>query len=110
VLLNLMMNAVEAMASMPAPKRVLDIGTQTTEDGHVELSITDSGPGLSSDELKRLFQPFFTTKKHGLGLGLSICSTIVTSHHGRLTLSNASGGGAIAIVLLPIVVQVAAAS
>jgi signal transduction histidine kinase len=108
VLLNLMINAMEAIASTPAPKCVLDIGTETTEDGNVELAITDSGPGISSDELERLFQPFFTTKKHGLGLGLSICSTIVRSHRGRLTLSNASGGGATAIVSLRIAVQMAA--
>jgi signal transduction histidine kinase len=110
VLLNLMMNAVEAMSSTPASECVLEIGTRTTAEGNVELSITDCGPGISPEELRQLFQPFFTTKKNGLGLGLSICSTIVTSHCGRLTLSNANDGGVTAIVSLPVAVQMAVAS
>jgi len=110
VLLNLMMNAMEAMASTMDSKRVLDMHTQTTANGCVEVSIRDRGPGMSPDELGKLFQPFFTTKNGGLGLGLSICLTIVTSHHGRLTLSNASGGGIIATVSLPVAVQMEEAS
>jgi C4-dicarboxylate-specific signal transduction histidine kinase len=96
-----MMNAIDAMSSTPPSRRTLSIGTRTTEKGYVEVSITDSGPGMLPDELKRLFEPFFTTKEHGLGLGLSICSTIVRSHRGLLTLSNASGSGVTAIVALP---------
>ena len=110
VLMNLLMNAMEAMASTKDSKRVLDMRTQTTANGCVEMSIRDRGPGMSPDELGKLFQPFFTTKNGGLGLGLSICLTIVTSHHGRLTLSNASGGGVIAIVSLPVAVQMEMAS
>jgi PAS domain S-box-containing protein len=110
VLLNLIMNAMEAMASTPPLKRTLVIGTRTTAEGFVEVSISDHGPGMSPDELKGIFQPFFTTKKHGLGLGLSICSTIVTSHRGRLNLSNAKGGGATATVSLPLAATMAIAS
>ena len=110
VFLNLVMNAMESMASTPASQRSLSIGTRTTEDRYVEISITDSGPGVSPDELKRAFEPFFTTKEHGLGIGLSICSTIVRSHRGRLNLSNASGGGVTAIVSLPLRLHLAAAS
>jgi len=109
VLLNLMMNAMEAMASTRASHRTLSIGTRETE-GCVEISIRDRGPGMSPEELQRLFEPFFTTKERGLGLGLSICSTIVKSHRGRLNLSNASTGGAAAIVSLPVAVQMAEAS
>jgi PAS domain S-box-containing protein len=110
VLLNLMMNAMEAMASTPSSKRMLSIGTRATAEGFVEVSIRDFGPGMSPDELKGIFQPFFTTKKHGLGLGLSICSTIVTSHRGRLNLSNAKGGGATATISLPLAASMAMAS
>ena len=102
VLINLLMNAVEAMASTPTPDRVLKIVTRETDEGNVEVSVGDRGPGMPEAELKRIFEPFFTTKDGGLGLGLSICSTIVTSHRGRITLRNASGGGMIATVSLPV--------
>jgi signal transduction histidine kinase len=110
VLLNLMMNAMEAMASTPPSERTLGIGTRTTGEGYAEVSITDRGPGMSPDELKRLFEPFFTTKERGLGLGLSICSTIIRSHRGRLNLSNSSGGGVTAIVSVPLPLHLVAAS
>jgi FixJ family two-component response regulator len=83
VFLNLMMNAMDAMASTPPSDRILSIATRTTEEGYVEVSIRDGGPGMSAETLKRVFEPFFTTKERGLGLGLSICSTILTSHRGR---------------------------
>jgi C4-dicarboxylate-specific signal transduction histidine kinase len=105
VLLNLMTNAIEAMASTPPSERTLSIGTRTEPDGYAEVTITDHGPGMAPDELARLFRPFFTTKERGLGLGLWICSTIVTSHGGRLNLSNTPGGGARAILSLPIAVS-----
>ena len=110
VFLNLMMNAMDAMASTPPSHRTLSIGTRATDEGYVEVSITDRGPGMSPDELKRVLEPFFTTKEHGLGLGLSICATIVRSHRGRLNLSNASGGGVTAIVSLPLPLHLVAAS
>jgi C4-dicarboxylate-specific signal transduction histidine kinase len=109
VLLNLMMNAMEAMSSTPASKRLLSIATRTADEGYVEVSIRDHGSGMSSDALKRIFEPFFTTKERGLGLGLPICSTIVAAHRGQLALSNASGGGASAVVSLPIAAQLAVA-
>jgi PAS domain S-box-containing protein len=110
VLINLMTNAMEAMASKPPSERTLSIVTRETKEGNVEVSIRDSGPGLSPDELKRIFEPFFTTKDGGLGLGLSICSSIVTSHGGRITLRNASGGGVVATVSLPKNVRLETAS
>jgi C4-dicarboxylate-specific signal transduction histidine kinase len=108
--LNLMMNAMEAMASTPIYMRTLGIVTRTTEEGYVEVSITDSGPGMSPDELNRVFEPFFTTKERGLGLGLSICASILRSHRGRLNLSNAAGGGVTATVSLPLPLRLVAAS
>ena len=110
VILNLMMNAMDAMGSIPAQSRLLRVATRTAEGGCVELSILDRGPGISPENLKQLFQPFFTTKQHGLGLGLSICSTIVRSHRGRLNLSNADAGGTVAVVSLPAAFQLAKAS
>ena len=110
VLLNLMMNSMEAMANTPASKRLLGIVTRMTKDGGIEARISDRGPGIGSNELARLFEPFFTTKGHGLGLGLSICSTIIQSHRGQLSLTNAPGGGAIAILRLPAHLELAEAS
>jgi len=110
VLLNLMMNSMEAMANTPAQKCLLSVVTRMAKDGCIEVRITDRGPGIASNEVARLFQPFFTTKGHGLGLGLSICSTIIQSHSGLLNLSNAPGGGAIAVVRLPVRVELAQAS
>jgi C4-dicarboxylate-specific signal transduction histidine kinase len=110
VVLNLIMNAMDAMTSTPSSDRILRIGTRTTEKDHVEMSITDRGPGMSPEQLKRALEPFFTTKERGLGLGLSICSTIVNSHRGRLVLSNADGCGAKVIVSLPSAAQLVSAS
>src|SRR5262249_54896128 len=69
VFLNLIMNALDAMTSTSI--RRLSIATRETRDGYVEVSIRDRGPGMSPDELKRVHEPFFTTKQGGLGLGLS---------------------------------------
>jgi C4-dicarboxylate-specific signal transduction histidine kinase len=102
VLINLMMNAIEAMASTPTPGRRLKIVTRETEKGYVEISIRDRGPGMTEAELQRAFDPFFTTKVGGLGLGLSICSMIVTANRGQITLRNSSDGGVIATVSLPV--------
>jgi PAS domain S-box-containing protein len=110
VLINLIMNAIEAMASFEPSRRTLSIVTDETKEGYVAVSIRDQGPGMSPNELKRIFAPFFTTKTGGLGLGLSICSTIVTLHHGQLTLRNAPEGGMVATVLLPKDIQLAIAS
>ncbi len=100
VLLNLIMNACEAMNAVPPERRVVVISTRATAAG-IESVIADRGPGLSTEDEKRIFEPFFTTKKHGLGLGLSICTTIIAAHGGRLTLTNNSAGGAMTVICLP---------
>jgi PAS domain S-box-containing protein len=102
VLINLTMNAMEAMASTPASQRTLTISTAETKKGCVSVSIQDRGPGLPPAKEKRIFEPFYTTKAGGLGLGLSISSTIVISHGGELTLNTPPGGGTVATVTLPI--------
>jgi signal transduction histidine kinase len=82
VLLNLILNGSDAMAGNPPAHRHLTLGT-AHRDGWVRISVSDAGCGLPS-EPERIFQPFYTTKKDGLGLGLPICRSIVSAHHGRL--------------------------
>ncbi len=84
VLLNLIMNACDAMADQPAATRKMIIATTLTPEGRVQLSVSDSGIGVPTSRLEQIFDPFVTTKEHGLGLGLAICHSIVTAHGGRL--------------------------
>jgi len=89
VLLNLIRNACEAMAECPLTERRLTIVTRPLEEGRtVECSVTDSGRGIPAGDADRIFKPFFTTKKQGLGLGLAICRSIVEAHGGRLWAEN----------------------
>lgn len=92
VLLNLMRNAVEAMAGSAV--RILAI-TAERQAERIEITVRDTGPGLAEPVRGRLFEPFVTTKPDGLGVGLSICRTIVQSHGGDLTAADAPGGGTI---------------
>jgi len=91
VLLNLMRNAVEAMQG--APRRELRVITTARHDGMTEVGVIDTGPGLAPEVAAQLFQPFVTTKKHGMGVGLSICRTIVESHGGHIWAEAIPGGG-----------------
>jgi signal transduction histidine kinase len=100
VLLNLMMNAIEAMTGLSSEARVLTVRSRKIDQG-VELTISDRGPGIPPDRIATLYQPFVSSKEHGLGLGLSICLTIVKSHGGELVLDNNKSGGAVAAVRLP---------
>lgn len=93
VVLNLMRNAVEAMGD--APVRNLTVEANPIDGGAVEVLISDTGPGIAPEVLERLFQPFVTTKAEGMGVGLSICRTIIEAHGGELTARNLPEGGAV---------------
>src|SRR5262245_27874790 len=83
VLLNLIMNAIDAMAAMDGP-RILSVTSQAHEGDHVTVSVADTGAGISPHDADRLFNPLFTTKAGGMGMGLSICRAIIEAHEGRL--------------------------
>lgn len=91
VVLNLVRNAIEAMEN--SETRRLRIGSRRLDGGHVQVSIEDSGPGLEPGIAERLFQPFVSTKSKGMGLGLSICHTIVHGHGGRIWAERSRYGG-----------------
>ena len=100
VLLNLIVNACDAMVDNPPTSRTLVI-TTLARSGAVRISISDSGTGITTQPIDAVFQPFVTSKRHGLGLGLAICRSIVDGHGGRLWAVNNRGGGATFHVLLP---------
>ena len=101
VLLNLIINAMDAMASTPDALRQIKISTRVTAAGTVEVCLKDRGSGIDPADSKRVFVPFYTTKDRGLGLGLSICSTIIEKHGGKIELRNDEAGGALAKFSLP---------
>jgi signal transduction histidine kinase len=84
VIVNLTRNAIDSLAQVPKRSRFLQVSTGRDEDGSVLVAVSDSGVGLDEQTLDRIFEPFFTTRKQGMGLGLSICRSIVEAHHGRL--------------------------
>jgi signal transduction histidine kinase len=94
VMLNLVINAVDAMAEKPANARELTIESRRKSENKVEVSVADTGPGFSKVMLQGPFEPFRTTKSHGLGLGLAICRTIITAHGGLLEAANNDDKGA----------------
>jgi len=101
VLLNLVLNGMDAMADTPQEERWLAVSTAGYESGQVEIIVSDSGQGIRPDRFPRLFETFFTTKKEGMGLGLSISRMIVEAHRGQIRAENNSGRGATFRVILP---------
>jgi PAS domain S-box-containing protein len=102
VMLNLIMNAIEAMSEVREGSRELLISTSEVESGGVLVAVSDSGPGLPPASLARIFEAFYTTKSSGLGMGLSICRSIVEAHGGRLWATPNEPHGAVFCVTLPI--------
>lgn len=101
VLLNLIMNALESMADLPAERRRLSLRASLDGDHGVEIAVTDSGHGIKPDHLPHLFEPFYTTKPNGMGMGLSIARRIIEAHRGEIRAENNPEGGATFRVRLP---------
>jgi two-component system sensor kinase FixL len=91
VLINLIRNSIEAMQSVT--RRELTVQTAPESDGSVEVTVSDTGPGLAEEVAARLFQPFVTTKEKGMGIGLTICQSIIEAHNGRIWATSRDGGG-----------------
>ncbi len=101
VILNLVVNAIDAMRDTPDEKRIISIRTSRGKS-FAELSVSDCGPGIAEDKLKEVFEPFFTSKAEGMGMGLSIARTIVEAHSGQISAENRDGGGALFRMRLPL--------
>jgi signal transduction histidine kinase len=84
VVLNLILNALEAMGSVEAGARELAISAEQTKTAGALVAVRDSGPGIDPEHLERVFEAFYTTKSSGTGMGLSICRSIIDAHGGRL--------------------------
>jgi C4-dicarboxylate-specific signal transduction histidine kinase len=101
VVLNLILNAVEAMSSLDEAARELRISTTTNASGGILVAVRDNGPGLEPALVNRLFEPFYTTKPNGIGMGLAICNSIIEAHGGRLSASANEPRGAVFQFTLP---------
>ncbi|WP_233278330.1 sensor histidine kinase [Myxococcus stipitatus] len=101
VMLNLLINGLDAMTELPEGQRELRVGTASPGPGQVELSVQDSGGGIEPSRLARIFEPFYSTKDHGLGMGLSISRSIVEAHGGRLEAQSPPGQGALLRCVFP---------
>jgi two-component system sensor kinase FixL len=102
VVLNLMMNAAEAMDHEAPERRKIFLKTRRTDHGAIQVAIQDCGPGIEQEKLDRVFQPFFTTKGAGLGMGLSFSRSIIEAHGGRLWAENNRDKGATFYFELPV--------
>jgi signal transduction histidine kinase len=107
VIINLVLNALQAVTSTPVDQRRVGVRADVTADGAVTIAVWDSGPGVAADAVGQIFEPFHTTRANGLGLGLSICRTIVEAHDGRIWVES-DGGGARFYVSIPLLARTAA--
>lgn len=102
VIINLIMNAVQAMSAVKDARRDLRVYLRHSAEKGVVLDIQDSGPGIAEQNMTSLFDPFFTTKPNGMGMGLSICRSIIESHGGRIWATSEQGQGATLSFSLPV--------
>jgi signal transduction histidine kinase len=102
VIINLVINGIEAMQSVTDRSRELVIRSGQDETRQAIVSVMDCGVGISAENADRLFNPFFTTKSSGMGMGLSICRSIMEAHGGRLSASKNEGPGATFQFFLPL--------
>jgi signal transduction histidine kinase len=101
VIINLILNAMDAMSAVPRAQRKIAVTTMRIEN-FAEVAVSDTGPGISTDKVEMVFQPFFTTKPQGMGMGLSIARTIVEAHDGQIWAENKTGSGAVFHIRLPL--------
>ena len=102
VLMNLIVNSCDAMARQNASGRRVTVETARNGNGHVRVSVSDCGPGISDGDAGKIFEPFYSTKANGIGMGLAICRSIVSSHGGRLWTEKPDGPGALFHLTIPI--------
>jgi two-component system, LuxR family, sensor histidine kinase DctS len=103
-ILNLMRNGIEAMSQSEEGRRILSVEAKVA-DKQVLISIADQGSGISAESAAQLFEPFYTTKLEGLGVGLNICRSVVEAHHGRLWFESPPEGGTVFHISLPLTIQ-----
>lgn len=101
VLINLIINAMDALGESGRAERQVTVSARRDGTGFVEFAVADNGRGIPPERFGRVFDPFFTTKPHGMGMGLPISRTIIEAHGGKITASNAPGGGAVFRFTLP---------
>ncbi|HEY9227187.1 MAG TPA: ATP-binding protein, partial [Gemmatimonadaceae bacterium] len=102
VLLNLLLNAIDALAEVPRERRTIVVTTRRVGTKDIEICVRDTGPGIPSDLMNRVFEPFVTSKRKGTGLGLAIVRAIVQSHGGEVFAETPAEGGAVFRVVLPV--------
>jgi two-component system nitrogen regulation sensor histidine kinase NtrY len=91
VLINLVKNAMDAVRNSRDPE--IRLSCYTDSNNHICLSVTDNGEGIQADKLEQVFVPFFTTRKEGSGIGLSLCRKIIRLHEGQITIESEPGNG-----------------
>jgi signal transduction histidine kinase len=101
VLLNLLLNAMDSLQHVGPDNRHIRMAVALADDGMVDISVSDSGPGIPPDLMERIFENFFSTKSDGMGLGLALSRSIAESHGGKLLARNAPEGGACFHLILP---------
>ena len=102
VIVNLLVNSIQALAQKAAKGGMIELATGLADDGEVFLTIRDNGPGIETENFDRIFDGFFTTKADGMGIGLSVCQSIIVAHGGKISAANHSDGGAIFHANLPV--------
>jgi len=93
VLLNLIKNGIEAMGDIPVDRRQLTLQARLLDERTLQVTVTDHGHGLTSEDTEKIFAPFYTTKPEGMGIGLAICRSIIEFHQGRLWFTPRREGG-----------------
>jgi signal transduction histidine kinase len=101
VILNLIINAMDAISGAQAKEREVSV-TTVLSGGRAEIRLADAGPGIAAGDLQNVFNPFFTTKPQGMGMGLAIVRTIIEAHHGQIIAENQQSRGALFTIRLPI--------